>query len=389
MKKYGFIAVFAAFAVVSCSQKAAPLGLKDVLGDKFLVGTALNEAQILHMDAKADSLVALHFNAIVPENCMKHENLHPAENEFDFELSDKFVEYGEAAGLTMTGHCLIWHSQTADWMFKDEKGGLVSPEVLKQRMKDHIYAVAGRYKGKLKGWDVVNEAIIEDGSYRNSYYYQILGEEFIPWAFQCAHEADPDAELYYNDYGMHEPGRRDGVVRLIRQLKERGLRIDAIGMQGHMGMDYPTIEDFRTSMEAFIAEGVNVMITEWDMSVNPTKTQSADIAESQKIRTDFWNVPEEEREELYNNFLAIACPYAKTGVPEDVMAAWSARMREFMDLFIEHADKLTRVTVWGVTDETSWKNNFPIPGGTDFALPFDREYNAKPFVNKLIEDYKK
>ena len=190
--------IIAALAVAACAPKS-PLGLKDVLGDKFLVGTALNEQQIRHQDPKADSIVALHFNAIVPENCMKHAELHPKEDEYNFELADKFVEYGEAAGLTMTGHCLVWHSQTGRWMFFDDKGELASPELLKQRMKDHITTVMTRYKGKLKGWDVVNEAIMEDGSYRKSLYYQILGEEFIPWAFQCAHEADPDAELYYND----------------------------------------------------------------------------------------------------------------------------------------------------------------------------------------------
>jgi len=378
--------IIAALAVAACAPKA-PLGLKDVLGDKFLVGTALNEQQIRHQDPKADSIVALHFNAIVPENCMKHAELHPKEDEYNFELADKFVEYGEAAGLTMTGHCLVWHSQTGRWMFFDDKGELASPELLKQRMKDHITTVMTRYKGKLKGWDVVNEAIMEDGSYRKSFYYQILGEEFIPWAFQCAHEADPDAELYYNDYGMNLEGRRNGVVRLIRQLKERGLRIDAVGMQGHMGMDYPTVDEFRASMDAFIAEGVDVMITEWDMSANPTETQSADVGETQRLRMSMWTVAPEEREAIRQELLARLCPYSD-GLPEDVSAEWNARMRAFTDLFIEYADHITRVTAWGITDATSWKNGFVVPGGTDYPLLFDREYNAKPFVNQLIEDYK-
>ena len=318
---------------------------------------------------------------------MKHAELHPKEDEYNFELADKFVEYGEAAGLTMTGHCLVWHSQTGRWMFFDDKGELASPELLKQRMKDHITTVMTRYKGKLKGWDVVNEAIMEDGSYRKSLYYQILGEEFIPWAFQCAHEADPDAELYYNDYGMNLEGRRNGVVRLIRQLKERGLRIDAVGMQGHMGMDYPTVDEFRASMDAFIAEGVDVMITEWDMSANPTETQSADVGETQRLRMSMWTAAPEEREAIRQELLARLCPYSD-GLPEDVSAEWNARMRAFTDLFIEYADHITRVTAWGITDATSWKNGFVVPGGTDYPLLFDREYNAKPFVNQLIEDYK-
>ena len=186
---------------------------------------------------------------------------------------------------------------------------------------------------------------------------------------------------------MNLEGRRNGVVRLIRQLKERGLRIDAVGMQGHMGMDYPTVDEFRASMDAFIAEGVDVMITEWDMSANPTETQSADVGETQRLRMSMWTAAPEEREAIRQELLARLCPYSD-GLPEDVSAEWNARMRAFTDLFIEYAGHITRVTAWGITDATSWKNGFVVPGGTDYPLLFDREYNAKPFVNQLIEDYK-
>ena len=152
----------------------------------------------------------------------------------------------------------------------DEKGKRVSPEILKERMKKHIHTVVGRYKGRIKGWDVVNEAIEGDGSWRKSPFYEILGEEFIPLAFQYAHEADPDAELYYNDYGMDGQAKRNKVVELVRMLKGRGLRIDAVGMQGHMGLDYPKVEDFEASILRFASAGVKVMVTEWDMSALPT-----------------------------------------------------------------------------------------------------------------------
>ena len=171
--------------------------------------------------------------------------------------------------MAVIGHTLIWHSQLAPWFAVDEQGRDVSPEVLKQRMRDHIHTVVGRYKGRVKGWDVVNEAIEDDGSYRRNVFYRILGEEYIPLAFQYAHEADPDAELYYNDYSLANPRKREGVVRLVQKLKSRGLRIDAVGMQAHLGMEWPSVEEFEKSMLAFAATGVKVMVTELDLNALP------------------------------------------------------------------------------------------------------------------------
>lgn len=365
-------AILAATFLASCGNTQTTtngVSLKEAVGDQFLIGTALNVFQSSDRDTNAVNIVKKHFNAIVAENCMKMEEVHPEEGKYTFDQADQFVKFGEDNRLTITGHCLIWHSQCPEWFFQDENGKEVSPEVLKQRMKDHIYTVAKRYKGKLKGWDVVNEAIIEDGSYRKSKFYQILGEEFIPLAFQYAHEADPDAELYYNDYGMDNEGRRNGVVKLIRSLKEKGLRIDAVGMQGHMGMDYPKIEEFEKSMLAFAAEGVKVMITEWDMSALPTARQSANITDTIAFRKSL-------------------NPYTET-LPDSVSQAWNARMKQFFNLFEKHADIVTRVTAWGVTDGDSWKNDFPMKGRHDYPLLFDRNYQPKAFVTELIEESKK
>lgn len=364
-------AILAATFLASCGNTQTTtngVSLKEAVGGRFLIGTALKVFQSSGRDTNAVNIVKKHFNAIVAENCMKMEEVHPEEGKYTFDQADQFVKFGEDNGLTITGHCLIWHSQCPEWFFQDENGKEVSPEVLKQRMKDHIYTVAKRYKGKLKGWDVVNEAIIEDGSYRKSKFYQILGEEFIPLAFQYAHEADPDAELYYNDYGMDNEGRRNGVVKLIRSLKEKGLRIDAVGMQGHMGMDYPKIEEFEKSMLAFAAEGVKVMITEWDMSALPTARQSANITDTIAFRKSL-------------------NPYTET-LPDSVSQAWNARMKQFFNLFEKHADIVTRVTAWGVTDGDSWKNDFPMKGRHDYPLLFDRNYQPKAFVTELIEESK-
>ena len=231
-------------------------------------------------------------------------------------------------------------------------------------MREHIHTVMSRYKGRIKGWDVVNEAIVEDGSYRKSPFYQILGEEFIPLAFQYAHEADPDAELYLNDYGMNVPGRRNTYVKLIKDLQARGLRIDAIGMQGHMGMDYPDLNEFEESLLAFAGTGIKVMITEWDMSALPTLNRTANISDTIAFRK------------------AIN-PYTEQ-LPDSVSQVWNNRMKEVFNLFLKHADKIDRVTAWGVPDKESWKNDFPVKGRTDYPLLFDRNYEAKPFVKELI-----
>ena len=361
--------LIAAFVAACGNQKATVVeepSLKDAVGDKFLMGVALNVNQSSGVDTSSIKLVKQHFNSIVAENCMKCEVIHPEEDRYDFTLADQFVSFGEKNGMAVIGHCLIWHSQLAPWFCVDEKGNNVTPEVLKQRMKDHITTIVTRYKGRIKGWDVVNEAILEDGSYRKSKFYEILGEEFIPLAFQYAHEADPDAELYYNDYAMNMPGKREGVVKLVSSLKEKGIRIDAVGMQGHMGMDYPDINEFEQSIVAFAGAGVKVMVTEWDMSALPTVKQSANISDTV----------------AYQKMLN---PYPET-LPDSVSKAWNNRMKQFFGLFEKHADVISRVTAWGVSDSDSWKNDFPVKGRHDYPLLFDRNYQPKPFVKEIMAE---
>ena len=341
--------------------------LKSALADKFHIGTALNSWHIAGRDSMAHEVITRHFDAIVAENCMKSMYLQPREGEFRFRDADAFVRFGEEHDMFVTGHCLIWHSQLPDWFFVDEAGRDVSPEVLRQRMRSHITTVVGHFRGCVKGWDVVNEAIMENGSYRKSKFYEILGEEFIPLAFQYAHEADPDAELYYNDYNMYFPGKRDAVCRLVRDLKARGLRIDAVGMQGHIDMFGPSLEEFEASINAYAEAGVKVMITEFDMSALPSPWhRSANISDT---------ISYEQRMNPYTQ-----------GLPEAVSAQWNERMMQYMQLFIAHADDITRVTLWGVCDGNSWRNGFPIRGRTDYPLLFDRQYRPKPVVTQLIEE---
>lgn len=347
----------------SADKKA---GLKDVFQGKFYIGTALNTGQITGKDTASIRIIKQHFNSITAENCMKCGPLQPEEGKFNFALSDQFVGFGMQNQMFIVGHNLVWHSQAPKWFFIDAQGNDVSREVLISRLKNHIQTVVGRYKGKVKGWDVVNEAITDDGSWRESKLYKIIGPDFVKLAFQFAHEADPDAELYYNDYSMALPGRREGVVKMVKELQKEGIRIDGIGMQGHCSLDFPKIEEFEKSLLAFAGLGVQVMITEMDISAlpSPKDKQGADV----DTRTGY-------KEELN--------PYTK-GLPEAAENAHAKRYKEFFDLFLKHQDKISRVTLWGIQDGQSWKNNFPVPGRTDYPLLFDRNYQPKSFLKSLL-----
>ena len=349
------------------APSAEDVTLKDALKDKFHIGAALNEALITGQDTAGVRVLEQQFSAIVAENCMKSMHIHPEENRYDFTLPDRFVALGEKNKMWITGHTLIWHSQLSPWFCVDEQGNNVSPEVLKQRMKAHISTIVGRYKGRIKGWDVVNEAILDNGELRRSKFYEILGEEYLPLAFRYAHEADPQAELYYNDYNEWFPAKRDAIVKLVRSLKEKGVRIDGVGMQGHVDMEYPAIEEYEKSILAFTQAGVKVMVTEFDLSILPMPDRNVGA----EVSAGF-----EYREELN--------PY-RNGVPAGKMQEWTNRMGDFFDLFLKHRDKVTRVTMWGITDRDSWKNDFPIHGRTDYPLLFDRDYQPKAAVSRIIK----
>lgn len=339
--------------------------LKDIFKDNFMIGSAINQFQVEGADTTAMNLVKKHFNTVVAENVMKSEVINPQKGVYDWKLADEFVDWATSNDMFVVGHCLVWHSQLAKWFVYDENGDYVSADTLRQRMHDYITAVVSRYKGRVNGWDVVNEAILEDGSYRNSPFYEILGEEYIPLAFLYANEADPDAELYINDFGMNHPAKRNKYVEIVNSLKKQGLRIDAIGMQAHMGMDYPDFDEFERSIEAFASTGSDVMITELDMSALPTITESADVSSSIVLEKNKNPYPD--------------------GLPSDVDSLWNKRMSAVMDILIRHSDAVSRVNFWGVTDGDSWKNDWPMAGRKEYPLLFDRDYRMKPFMKEYLK----
>lgn len=361
--------------------------LREAYRDYWYTGVSVNQWQVkadngegrkfdvtghISNDQTADwPLIVNNFNWVVAENCMKCEVIHPQEGVYDFTLADQFVDKAKAAGLKVQGHCLIWHSQCAPWFHFDEKGNLVSPEVLKKRMREHIYTIVSHFKGRVDAWDVVNEAFEDDGSPRQSLFYKILGTDYIPLAFQYAHEADPSIQLFYNDFSMNKATKVEGVAHFFRPLIQQGLPITAIGMQGHMiledNVDNSVIKQYEHSINTIAALGVPTFFSELDLSVlpNPYGFSGANISDAFTYR------PEMD-------------PY-KEGLTKEQEAKIEQFWVDFYKMLIPHHKDILRVNFWCLNDADSWRNDFPIKGRTDYATLFDRQNQLKPFVQRLIE----
>ncbi|MCB0644597.1 MAG: endo-1,4-beta-xylanase, partial [Phaeodactylibacter sp.] len=256
------------------SAAAATPSLKSAFQDDFRIGAALNAAQIKGEDPKATELLEREFNSITPENRMKWMHIHPGRDSFDFQVPDQFVALGEKNEMFVVGHTLVWHSQLAPWVSEIQDAA-----EMETMLEDHINTIVGRYKGRVNGWDVVNEALNEDGSLRESVFLKTLGPDYLKKAFSLAAAADPAAELYYNDYNLCEPAKREGCVALVKDLQAAGVKIDGVGIQAHFGLDYPPLEEIEKSITAFADLGLKVHFTEVDITVipNPWDLQGADV----------------------------------------------------------------------------------------------------------------
>ncbi|WP_026474741.1 endo-1,4-beta-xylanase [Alkaliflexus imshenetskii] len=360
--------VVLAGALFACSApQQKEVTLKDALKNYFYIGAAINTIQVDGEDPQAIAVVEKHFNSVVAENCMKMESVQPEEGVFDFADADAFVAFGEKNNMKIIGHTLVWHSQAPKWLFVDDEGNDVSRDVLIERLRTHIFTVVERYKGRVHGWDVVNEAILDDGSWRPSKLYQIIGPEFVQMAFEFAHQADPEAELYYNDYNVSTPAKRDGIYNMVKDLIDNGARVDAVGLQGHLSMDTPTVEAKEEAILKMASLGVQTMITELDITVLPWPSRRL----SAEVSLNYELMPE------YN-------PYPEA-LPDSVNQALNDRYVDFFRMFLKHHDKIDRVTLWGVDDGQSWRNGWPIRGRTDYPLLFDRAYQPKEAVTRIIE----
>lgn len=338
----------------------SPVTLKEAFKNDFRIGAAVNQSQFEGGSPGEAEIVTTQFNTISPENVLKWESVHPDPNKFDFADADRYVAFGQKNHLFIIGHNLIWHSQTPDWVFQDDHGNPLSRNALIARMKDHIYTVVGRYKGKIGGWDVVNEALNEDGSLRDSPWRRIIGDDYLVLAYQFAHEADPNAQLYYNDYSLENMPKREGAIRLIKNLQAHGAKIYGIGLQEHDKMDWPATNDVDQTITAFAQLGIKVMVTELDIDLLPAATQSqgADVSMRATARAEL-------------------NPYAN-GLPADMQQKLAERYADLFTVFVAHRHDLTRVTFWGVIDSDSWLNNWPVPGRSSYPLLFDRDCKPKP-----------
>jgi endo-1,4-beta-xylanase len=352
---------------LSCSAWAQTgVTLRQAAQGKFHVGVAINTSQIEDADAKEDRTITQQFDSISPENALKWERLHAKPGVYDFALADRYVDYGTKHHMYTVGHTLVWHSQVPDWVFEDAQGKPITRAALLERLHDHIFAVVGRYKGRIQAWDVVNEALNDDGSLRNSKWRQILGDDYIVQAFQWAHEADPQAELGYNDYSLENAKKRAGAIAIVKKLQAAGVKVSYVGIQGHDRLDWPNVTEETQTIEDFAQLGVKVAITELDIDVLPSAWgHTADVS-------------------LQRAADATLNPYSKA-LPEDVSRQLTQRYVELFRVYAEHRQTVERVTLWGLSDRDSWLNNWPVVGRTSYPLLFDRKGDPKPAL-LAVED---
>lgn len=348
----------------------APQTLKDAYKGDFVVGVAMNAPQITGEDQSGDALIVSQFNSISPENALKWVVVHPQPDKYDFDLSDKYVAFGLEHHMFIHGHNLVWHSQVPQWVFHDDKGDLLSRDALLARLHDHILTVVGRYKGKIDSWDVVNEALNEDGTLRESQWYKIIGPDYIEKAFQYAHEADPNAQLFYNDYNLANEPKREGAIALIKKLQTEGIPIAGIGLQDHDHLTVPTVEQEDATITAFADLGLKVAISELDVNVLPSRERQATADVSAASQQ---NVAQDKALNPYTD-----------GLPDSVQKELALRYADLFRVYFKHRDAVERVTFWNLTDRESWLNNFPVRGRTNYPLLFDRDGKPKPAFDAVI-----
>lgn len=341
---------------ISAYQEASQnKGLKDYYADYFQIGVAVSPFALKTNEAE---LIKKEFNSMTPENAMKMGPIHPKENEYAWAQGDSIVAYAQRNNLKLRGHTLCWHSQAPRWFFTDAKGDTVSKEVLYQRLKDHITTVVTRYKGKIYAWDVANEVISDNANeyFRKSAFYKICGEEFVAKAFQYAHEADPNALLFYNDYNEIDPVKREKIYRLVMELKKAGVPIHGVGLQAHWAINEPTRDQLEKTLARFAETGLQMQITELDISVYP-KEHSARERRPEDSNTEFSAEKEQKQLEVYN-----MC----------------------FELFRKYKDHITSVTFWNISDRGSWLDNFPVRGRKDYPLLFDKDLKRKKVYESVV-----
>jgi len=329
------------------SNQTDTRGLKDFYKNYFPIGVAVGKR---NLSGEESALIKKHFNSITAENDMKMESMQPVEGKFNWREADSIISFAAQNNIKVRGHNLCWHEQAPSWFFTDKAGKEVSKTVLLQRLKAHIDAVVGRYKGKIYAWDVVNEAIDDDSTkyLRNSKWYQICGEDFIIKAFEYAHAADPDAKLYYNDYNTERPEKRERVYKLLKSLKDKGVPIDGVGLQAHWSIYEPTEKELVTAIERYSSLGLKIQFTELDLSIYPwEKNKRAKRANENDAYT------------------------------AELEARQVAKYKMVFNVFRKYKNVITNVTFWNISDRRTWLDGYPVPGRKNYPLLFDTQLKPK------------
>ena len=345
-----------AFAGSNTQNNDTSKGLKDYFKKDFPIGVAVSPRALHTAEA---TMILKEFNSVTAENAMKMGPIHPRENEYFWRDADSIAAFAKKNHIRLRGHTLCWHNQTPSWFFTNAAGDTASREVVLQRLKEHITAVATRYKGIVYAWDVVNEAISDDPKeyMRNSPLYRICGEEFIAKAFQWAHEADPDALLFYNDYNEINPVKREKIYQLVKHLKDTGIPIHGIGLQGHWSIFEPSEEELDKTFLRFSDLGLKIQVTELDISVY-SKEHSARERTVADSNTAFTSAKETLQAEMYQRCFRVFRKYRK---------------------------EISGITFWNISDRTSWLDNFPVRGRKDYPLLFDKDLRPKKAYWEIVK----
>lgn len=371
MKKFKYITVIIIiYSVFCCAQKKqinAPVkeSLANHFEGLFYVGAALNEDTILDLDNKSKAIVSKEFNSISPENSLKWMFVQPEYNQFNFKVADDYVKYGIENNMYVVGHALIWHSQLSEFVSSIE-----DKNKFYQVVENHINKLVSRYKNKIDAWDVVNEAFNEDGTLRESVFFNNMGKNYIQEVFKLASQADPNADLIYNDYNLYKTEKRKAILKMVQSIKSKGVKISGIGVQAHWDLNSPSIKEIEQIILDISNIGCSVSFTELDISVLPSPWELVGAEVNQNF-TQF------EGDKRMN-------PYPKD-LPEFLSIKLAKRYQDIFNLFVKHKDKISRVTFWGVSDKHSWLNDWPIKGRTNYPLLFDKNYQTKQAYKSLIE----
>jgi endo-1,4-beta-xylanase len=364
IKKLSSILLFPAILFAGSAAAQTP-SLKETFKKDFLIGTAINAQEIEEKDPIADQLIKQQFSAVTPENIMKADIIQPGWDTYNFDLADKLVAFAQKNNIKVNAHTLIWHSQLPRFMH-----GMKDADSVRQYFVNHISTIASRYDKKVYSWDVVNEALNEDGTMRKSVFLDKLGDNFIVDAFRLAQKAAPNTKLYYNDYNIEQPKKRAGAIALIKKIQAAGVRIDGVGIQGHWKAGTVPLKEIEESIKEFSALGIEVMFTELDLTVlpNPWDNTTSDVSATAQGSVKMNPYP--------------------NGLPDSAQATLTKSYADLFTLFMKYKKSISRVTFWGVDDALSWLNDWPIRGRTNYPLLFDRNSKPKPAFFSVINTAK-